>query len=116
VLYGRSGWTIRHYDAERQRAERILARIDGLVRDAPAGVPVVTYNEPYRDGPFVAGAAALYVMHGGDRSGREVYFVDRGAVNLYGRFPASPLAHALLPPPLTGRECRDGVPLQSEAE
>src|SRR5262249_28281119 len=55
ILYVRTGWTIRHYDGERQRAERILARVDEAIRDTPDGAPVVTHNEPCPGGPALLG-------------------------------------------------------------
>jgi len=116
-LYANTGWRIRHYDAERQRAERVLSRIDSAIRSTPAGEPVITYNEPFPDGPFTAGAASLYVMNRSNRytPDREVYFVDRYAAAVWDKYPASPLAHVLLPPPYSGLVCTARLPLQSES-
>jgi hypothetical protein len=114
ILYARSGWTIRHYDAGRQRAERILARIDAAIRATPPGEPVVTYNEPFPDGPYICGAASLYVMNRDDGD-REVYFVDPGAVIIYREFPGSPLARVLVPPQTTGLACEARPTLRSES-
>jgi hypothetical protein len=115
ILYARTGWTIRNYDGERQRAERILARIDAAIRDTPAGEPVVTYNEGFVDGGHISGAASLYVMMNRHEGSRPVYFVDRGAVGIYRAFPGSPLAGVVLPPPMMKLACARFT-LQSESE
>jgi hypothetical protein len=113
ILYAQTGWTIRHYDGERHRVAHVLARIDAAISATPAGEPVVTYNEPFLDGPHLAGTASVYVMNR-YKFDREVYFIDPAAVAIYSRFPGSPLAHALLPPPpATGHAC-PRFTLQSE--
>jgi hypothetical protein len=114
-LYARTHWTIRHYDAERLHAGRILARIDATIRAAPAGEPVVTYNEPFLEGPYIDGAAALYVMNH-SRDSREVYFVDRRAPIIYQEFPGSPLARVMVPPPSMGLACGPRLSLQSDGQ
>ena len=118
ILYARTGWTIRHYDAERERAERILTRIDAAIRATPAGEPVVTYNEPFLDGPFVAGAASLYVMNRSIRYSGEpdVYFVDSRATTVWSKYPESPLAHAMLLPPAARLACGARFTFQSDGQ
>ena len=112
IFYARSNWTIRHYDDERGRLEHVLKRIDAVIRDTPAGEPVIMYNEP--QGPYITGTAAIYVMNR-YRFDREVYFVDRWAANIYRTLPGSPLAQAVLPPPTTGLACVRFT-LQSEVQ
>jgi hypothetical protein len=105
IFYAQSDWKIRNYVGERNRVERILARIGDAVRATPAGEPVITYNEPFFEAPLVAGGvASLYVMNR-SRFDREVYFVDQRAIAISGQFPGSPLAQVLLPPPSTGLAC-----------
>jgi hypothetical protein len=113
ISYTRTPWTIQHYDDERQRVAHVLARIDAVIRVTPAWEPVVTYNVPFSEGPYIAGEASIYVMNR-YRFDREVYFVDPGAVGIYGMFPGSPLAHAVLPPPATRLAC-PRFTLQSDA-
>jgi hypothetical protein len=113
IFYAQTSWKIQHYDSERYRVEHILARIDASIRATPAGEPVITYNEPFLCGPRIAGGvASLYVMNR-YRFDREVYFIDREAVGIYGSFPGSPLALVLLPPTATGLAC-PRFTLQSE--
>jgi hypothetical protein len=104
IFYAQTNWRIRHYDGERIWVERILARIDAAISATPAGEPVITYNEPFHAAPNIAGVASIYVINR-QRFDREVYFVDPRAADIYRRFPASPLAHIVLPPPSTGLAC-----------
>jgi hypothetical protein len=110
VFYARSGWVISHHDGERERAERILARVDTTIRETPAGEPVVTYNEPFLDAP-IAGGAALYVMSRDVE--RPVYFVDKAAPNIYRAFPGSRLADAMVPVPSMPLACGPWFSLES---
>jgi hypothetical protein len=114
ILYAQTHWTIRHYDIERKWVERILARIDAAISATPVGEPVVISNEPFPAG-HIAGAASIYVMNR-YKFNREVYFIDREAVRFHEMFPASPLAHALLPPPAATRTGGPALTRQSAVD
>jgi hypothetical protein len=102
LLYGRSGWTIDHFTAERRDAEAAVQGIYAAVARTPPDQPVLIVNEPLLSAgrfPYFAGWASIYTIYFRQPPGRPVYFIDPHATRWYGALRGSPVAEALYPPP-----------------